>query len=151
MQLRTRSVNSIQIHLRFCELEVIFQSPSKLNSLLRYKDSLQKKIHSDIVYRCMCSNCQVTSYCKSQRQFFPRATEHMGIFNLTGKRLDCVKQSGKSDHPLECNCQIDFDHFDILASDASKFRLLIKESLFIKRDQSQLNNTIKPFPLMLFN
>ena len=59
MQLRTRLVNSIESNLKFCKLEVIFQSPCKLNSLFRYKDSLQKKIRSDIVYRYMCSNCHV--------------------------------------------------------------------------------------------
>ena len=69
----------------------------------------------------------------------------MGILNLIGKRLKCVKQSAVSDHLLECNCSIDFDHFDILASDANRFRLLIKESLLIKRDQPQLNKTIKSF------
>ena len=58
----------------------------------------------------------------------------MDISNLTGKHLKSVKQSAVSDHLLKCNCSIDFDHFDILASDANKFRLLIKESLFIKRD-----------------
>ena len=47
---------------------------------------------------------------------FTRAGEHVGISNLTGKRLKCVKQSVVSDHPLECNSSIDFDHFDILAS-----------------------------------
>ena len=46
---------------------------------------------------------------------------------------------------------IDFDHFDILASDANKFRRLIKESLLIKRDQPQLNKTIKSFPLKPFD
>ena len=71
----------------------------------------------------------------------------MGISNLTGKRLQSVKQSGVSDHLLECNCSIDFDHFNVLASDANKFRLLITESLLIKRDQPQLNKAIKSFPL----
>ena len=76
----------------------------------------------------------------------------MGISNLTGKRLKCVKQSAVSDHLLECNCSIDFDHFDILDSDANIFRLLIKESLLIKRDQpAQLNKTIKLFPLKRFD
>ena len=70
----------------------------------------------------------------------------MGISNLTG-----VKQSAVSDHLLECNCSEDFDHFDILASGANKFRLLIKESLLIKRDQTQLNKTIKSFPSKLFD
>ena len=62
----------------------------------------------------------------------------MGISNLTGKRLKSVKQSAVSDHLLECNCSTGFDHFDVLASDENKFRLLIKESLLIKPDQPQL-------------
>ena len=75
----------------------------------------------------------------------------MGVSNLTGRRLKCVKQSAVSGQLIECNCLIDFDHFDILASDTNKFRLLIKESLLIKRDQPQLNKTIKSFPLKLFD
>ena len=75
----------------------------------------------------------------------------MGISNLTGKRLKSVRQSAVSDHLLECNCSIDFDHFDILASDANKFRLLIKETLLIKLDQPQLNKTIRSFPSTLFD
>ena len=62
----------------------------------------------------------------------------MGISNLIGKRLKSVKQSAISDKLLECNCSIDFsidNHFDILASDANKFRLFIKERLLVKRDQ----------------
>ena len=88
---------------------------------------------------------------KQKRHIFTRAAEHKGIFNLTGKRLKSVKQSAVSDHLLEYNCSIDFDHFDILAYDTNKFRLLIKESLLIKRDQLQLNKTIKSFPLKLFD
>ena len=98
----------------------------------------------------MCSNCKVTYYGKTYHHFLTRAAEHMGISNLIGKHLKCVKQLAVSDHLLECNCSIDFDQCDILASDANKFRLLIKESLLIKRDQLQLNKTIKSFPLKLF-
>ena len=75
----------------------------------------------------------------------------MSISNLTGKRLKRIKQSAVSDHLLECNCSTDFDHFDILTSDANRLRLLIKESLLINRDQPQLNKTIKSFPLKLFD
>ena len=149
MQLTNRLVNSIESDLKFRKLKVIFQSPCKLNSLFRCKDSLEKKIRSDIVYRYMRSNCKVTYYGNTYRHFFTRAAEHMGISSFTGKRLKCVKQSTVSDHLLECNCSIDFDHVDILASDANRFRLLIKESLLIKRDQPQLNKTIMSFPLKL--
>ena len=61
----------------------------------------------------------------------------MGISNLTGKRLKSVKQSAVFDQLFEYNCSIDFDHFDILASDANNFRALIKESLLIKCEQKK--------------
>ena len=135
LQLRTRLVISIENNLKFCKLKVIFQSPYKLSSLFHYKYSLKKEIYSDTVYRYTCSNCKVTYYGKTYQHFFTRAAEHMGISNLIGKRLKSVKQSAISDHLLECNCSIDFNHFDILASDPNKFRLLIKERLLVKRDQ----------------
>ena len=53
----------------------------------------------------------------------------MGISNLIGKRLKSSKQSAISDDLLECNCSIKFDHFDNLAPDENKFRLLIKKCL----------------------
>ena len=109
----------------------------------------QKTIKTVINIRC--SNCKITYYGKTYCHVFTRAAEHMGISILTGKCLKGVKQSAVSDHLLECNCSIDFDHFDILASGANRFRLLIKESLLIKRDQPQLNKTIKSFPLKRFD
>ena len=59
----------------------------------------------------------------------------MGVSNPTGKRLKNIKDSAVSDHLLQCNCTIFFDHFEILATNVSKFNLLGKESLFIKRDK----------------
>ena len=117
MQLRTRLVNSIESSLKFCKLKVIFQSPWELNLLFCYKDSFQKKICSDIVYRYMCSNCKVTYYGKTYHHFFTRAAEHMGISYLTGKHLKSVKQPAISNTLLEYNCSIDFNHFDVLAFD----------------------------------
>ena len=123
LQLRSRLVNSVNKTVRFCNLKVVFRSQRKLNTLFRFKDSLNKKIRSFLVYRYTCSNCNVTYYGKTYRHFFTRAAEHMGISNLTGKRLKNIKDSAVSDHLLQCNCAIDFDHFDILATDVSKFNL----------------------------
>ena len=151
MQLRTRLVNSIENNIKFCELKVIFQSPYKLNLLFHYKDYYKKKIRSDIVYRYMCSNCKVTYYGKTYHHFFTRAAEHMGVSYLTGKHLKSVKQPAISNPLLEYNCSIDFNHFDVLAFDKNKFKLLVKESLLIKHYQPQFNKTIKPFSLKLFD
>ena len=74
----------------------------------------------------------------------------MGISNLTGKRVENVKESALSDQLLQCDCTIDFNNFDIFAPDTNSFRLLIKESFLIKRDKPVLNRTVKSFPLKLF-
>ena len=83
--------------------------------------------------------------------FRTRAAEHMGISNLTGKRLKNVKQSSISDHLLQCNDTINFDNIDILAGNSNKFKLLLRESYLIKSSKSFLNRTIKSFPLEFFD
>ena len=75
----------------------------------------------------------------------------MGVSNLTREWLKNIKDSAVLDHLLKCNCTIDFDHFDILATDISKFNLLVKESLLIKHYNPVLNRTTKSFPLELLN
>ena len=149
--IRSKLVKSVQNNLSFCHLKVVFQSSYKLHRLFRLKDTLNKKIRSHLVYRYSCSNCNATCYGKTYRHFFTRAAEHMGISNLTSKRVKNVKESAVSDHLLQCNCAIDFDHFDVLASDTNSFRLFIKKSLLIKRDKPVLNHTVKSFPLKVFD
>ena len=78
------------------------------------------------------------------------STEEMAV-SFSGKRLKNIKNSAVSDHLQQCNCTIDFDHFDILATEVSKFNLLVNESLLIKRDNPVLNRTTKLFLLKLFD
>ena len=56
-----------------------------------------------------------------------------------------------SDYLLQYDCPIGLDDFDILASDSNKFKLLVKESLLIKRDKLVLNRTATSFLVDLFN
>ena len=129
----------------------------RLNTLFWFKDSLEKKTLSGIIYRYACSNCKFTSYGKTFRTHEGwthgdlQPHKHMGISNVTGKRFKNVKQSAISDHLLQCNCSINFDDFSILATDCSKFKVLLRESLLIKHGKPILNRTIKSFPLELFD
>ena len=151
LNLRRRLRRTIERNLPFCKLKIIFRFKCRLNTLFCFKDSLEKKIRSGIIYHYTCSNCKVTYYRKTFHHFCTRAAEHTGISNLTGKRLKNVMQSTISDHLLQCNCPINFDDFDILAAEFNKFKLLLRESLLIKRDKPILNRTIKSFPLELFD
>ena len=129
LHLRSRLEKFIQQNLKFCILNAIFQSPCKLHTLFKFKDSLDKKIRSDLIYRYPCSNCNITYYGKTYRNSFSRAVQCMGISNLTEKRVKNMKESAISNHHSQCDCVISFDDFDVLASDTNNFRLLVKESL----------------------
>ena len=72
----------------------------------------------------------------------------MGVCNFTGKQLKNIKDLAVSDHLLQRT--FDFDQFDILATDVSKFNLLVKESVLLKCDNPVLKRTTKSFPLELF-
>ena len=116
LQIRSKLVKSVQNNLSFFQLNGVFQSPYKLRILFGFKDTLEKKIRSDLVYRYSCSSWNATYYGKTYRHFFTRAAELMYISNLTVNMLKMLKSQ-------QCNCTIDFDHFDILASDNDSFRL----------------------------
>ena len=75
----------------------------------------------------------------------------MGISNLTGRRLENVERSAVSDYLLQRNCAINFNDFGNLPTDCNKFKLLLRESLLIKRDKLILNRVIKSFPSELFD
>ena len=55
------------------------------------------------------------------------------ISNLTEKHLKKIKQSTISDHPLQCDCTINFHEFNILAADPNKFKLLLSMYKYINK------------------
>ena len=82
---------------------------------------------------------------------YNRATEHMGISNLSEKCLRNVKHPAISDHLSQCNFAINFADFSILAMNSNKFKLLFRDSFLIKRDKLILSRTLKSPSLELLN
>ena len=59
----------------------------------------------------------------------------MAASDLTDKRLKNIEDSAVSDQLLQCNCTIDFDHFNIFATGVRQFNLLVKDYLLSKTVQ----------------
>ena len=117
----------------------------------KFKDVIPKELLSGLVYRFWCGGCNATYYGKTIRHFKVRECEHLGISHLTGKTIK-PKESGIFDHlTTSPNCNATIDYFDILSRENNQFRLLLKESLFLKRDDPSLNRTIKSYPLLLYD
>ena len=62
LDLRARLRCMIEKNILLCKLNVVFRSTCRLRNLFRFKDSLDEKILSGIVYLYSCSSCKVI-YC----------------------------------------------------------------------------------------
>ena len=133
LDLKTKLRRTIERDLPYRQLKVIFRSKCRLSTLFRVKDPLEKKKSLWIIYHYASSNCKVTYYGKTFRHFHSRAAEHTRISNLAGKRFKNVKQSAISDYLFHCNCVINFDDFNMLATYCTKSKLLLRESLLINK------------------
>ena len=118
--------------------------------MFRFKDSIPKELRSHIVYKFLCSNCNITYYGETERHLNVRSGEHLSLSALTGKRVNNDKKSAVKDHCLFNNHDNTFEDFSILAYESNPFKLLIKESLLVSRDKPLLNKQVKSIPLELF-
>ena len=150
LNLRSRLYNCFNKTLPQCNIKVIFQSKNRLSILSRIKDSIPKELRSHIVYKSLCSNCNITYYGETERHLNVRSGEHLSLPALTGKRVNNNKKSAFKDHCLSFNHVGSFEDFSILTYESNPFKLLIKEALLVSRDKPLLNKQVKSIPLQLF-
>ena len=56
-------------YIPYCSLKVVYQSKRRISSLFIFKDVVNTKLSSHIVYKFMCSCCNATFYGQTQRHF----------------------------------------------------------------------------------
>ena len=111
-------------HLPYCSLKIAFQSKIRLSSLCRY--IISKEMSSHLVYKYTCSCCNTTYYGESERNFFVRASQHLGMIHLSGKRVKNLKKSAIFDQILLKDHDASFEDFTILLKENNKFKLHLK-------------------------
>ena len=121
-----------------------------MSNLFRFKESIPKELRSHIVYKFLCSNCNITYYGETKRHHNVRSREHLTLPVLTGKRVNNNKESAVKDHCLFFNHVGSFEDFSILTYESNPFKLLIKEVLLVSRDKQLLNKQVKSIPVQLF-
>ena len=82
----------------------------------------------------MCRCCNTAYYSETQRYFFLRSSEHLGITPLAGKFFKTPKKSAIFDHRFLVGHKASFDNFLILLKESNPFKLQLNESLLISRD-----------------
>ena len=69
-EIRSRLQKCLKNYIPYCSLKVVYQSKSKISDLFHFKDVVNTKLNSHIVYKFMCSYCNATYYGQTQRHFF---------------------------------------------------------------------------------
>ena len=98
------------------------------------------------MYKFTCSCCNATYYGELERHFFVRASEHLSMTPLTGKRVKNPKKSAIFDHILLKGHDDSFEDFAILLKENNKFKLHLKYSLLINVASQKLIETFIAIP-----
>ena len=80
---------------------------------------------------------------KTFLNFLTAASVHIDTSSQTGKRIKSIKELSISYLLLQHDYLITFDHFFILVSDSTGFKLLIKKIFLMKLEKPVLNTAMK--------
>ena len=111
---RSRLQKCLKNYIPYCSSNVVYQTKSGISNLFNFNDVVNTKLSSHTVYKFVCSCCNATYYDQTQRHFFVRASEYLGITPLTGKFVTTLKKSAIFDHMLLDGHKASFDNFSIL-------------------------------------
>ena len=76
-EIRSRLQKCFKNYIPYCSLKVAYQSRSRISNLFNFKDVVNTKLSSHIVYKFIGSCCNATYCGQTQRHFFVRACEHL--------------------------------------------------------------------------
>ena len=76
---KTRRTKTMNKHIKFCKLRVIFQTNNRLRNYFRFKDSVHETLRSNLIYKFSCGSCTTSYIGKTYRHFNIRVSEHQGV------------------------------------------------------------------------
>ena len=140
----------ISKRLKFCKLQIIFQTSNRHKNYFRFKDRVPETLQSNSVYKFKCGSITASYYGKTHRHMKGRVSEHQGVSPRTDKRVKGTLSTSVRDHMLDCDHRVAWEDFSIIGRESNRYLLETKESLFIKRDNPSLNRNKCSQELFLF-
>ena len=135
-QVKVKIVNLIK---KYCKptanLKLVFTS-RKISSYFSLKDTLPIHSTSYVVYKFICSNCNVCYIGETTKQFSVRVKEHL----VTDKNSAIYKHLNKDNTCKEC---CNRESFKIIDRASTEYQLRIKEAFYIQKYKCELNKQTK--------
>ena len=131
-----------QIHIRF-----VTRPSVRLFHFFSFKDKTPMFLRSHVVYNFTCGSCGASYIGQTTCHLHTRASNHMGISPLTGKKYSNPQLTSVLSHHRATGHPVSFNDFKILSTCNSKSELLSRETLLIRSFKPSLNANIGTAPL----
>ena len=128
------------------DLRVIFSNRHTISSMFPFKDTVPRKLRSNVVYKYTCGMCNSIYIGETTRHFYTRCMEHQGYSPRTGTAYRNPPNSNIYRHQQEKGHPILPENFEILLTTDS-YNLEIAESIQIHCLRPNLNVNISSVPL----
>ena len=146
-EIRSRLQKCFKNYIPYCSLKVVYQSRSRISNLFNFKDVVNTKLSSHIVYKFICVVATTQLIMVKLKEI--SLWELLGILVLHLWLVNFLKRPRNLLFliMLLYGHKASFDNFSILLKESNLFKLQVKESLLISRDKPILNKNIYFFPL----
>ena len=112
--LKAKLTKSSQKHIKFCKLNVVFKTSTRLRNFFRFKDKIPEPLLSCLIYKFTCGSCNASYIGKTYRHMKVRVSEHQGVSPRTGKALKGTMSTSVRDHMLICDHKVVREDFSLL-------------------------------------
>ena len=126
---KTKLTKTMNKHMKFCKLRVIFQTNNRLKNYFCFKDFVPEKLLSSFIYNFLCGSCTVSYIDKTYRHFKVRVSEHQGVSPRTGKPVKGTLSTSVRDHILVCYHKVVHEDFRFLGNESNRYLFELKESI----------------------
>ena len=96
----TRLTKTMNKHIKFCKLKVIFETNNRLRNCFHFKDSVPETLRSNLIYKFAWGSCTASYIGKTYRHFKIRVSEDQGVSPRTGKPVKGTLSTSVRDHML---------------------------------------------------
>ena len=132
------------------KLNIIFKTKRRLAHFLKFKDVIPYNLNSHIIYHFTCPSCKAGYIGETRVYFKVRGCQHLGISEWSGRSLKGSNPTAITKHIKSKNCICSLDDFTIIGREEDFHLRLLKESLFIKLKNYELNKQQSSSELFLF-
>ena len=149
-KIQHRIKNLFQKVLPFANIKIVFKTTRRVSHILRFKDRLSTDLCSHLIYHFKCPCCNAGYIGETRKHFKVRYCQHLGISEFTGNLTRNGVPTMVTNHIKQEKHNCTFQDFKIIGHEEDYHKRLIKESLFIKQYDYELNRQQRSTELFLF-